>query len=101
MLLEASRPEGASTLEAATGEHGSGPANRQLLSAELLDGSLDAIAHAVGLHRFHGVVVGCLRLQAVDAHTENGFGMARAQDNGRFRCLAEVSLGFVPQCTTA
>ncbi len=92
MLLEASRPEGASTLEAATGEHGAGPANRQLLSAELLDGFLDAIAHAVGLHRFHGVVLGCLGLQAVEAHTENGF---------RFRIMGDFAvwlryLGFVP-----
>jgi hypothetical protein len=35
MLLEASRPEGASTLEAATGEHGAGPAKRRAILSEV------------------------------------------------------------------
>jgi hypothetical protein len=95
MLLEASRPEGASTLEAATGEHGAGPANRQLLSAELLDGSLDAIAHAVGLHRFHGVVVGVCGFRPSMRTRKMVSGWLGFRITGDFAVWLR-SLGFVP-----
>src|SRR5258707_15270088 len=56
----------------------------------MLNSALDPIARAIGFHRVDRVVVGCLRLEAVYTHAENGIKMARVQPDWRFCCLAKV-----------
>src|SRR5258707_52301 len=59
------------------------------MCSEMLDTAHYPIVGAIGFHRVDCVVVGCLRLEVVHAHPENGIGMARVKSDWRLRRLAE------------
>src|SRR5260370_25412146 len=48
------------------------------------------MVRAIGLPRTDRVVVGCPRLEVVQAHAENCRSVVRVQPDGRFRSLAQV-----------
>jgi hypothetical protein len=60
------------------------------LCGEMLDATFNPVARAIGFHWIDRVVVCRLRLEAVDAYTENSFSMVRVQPDRRFRCLPKV-----------
>src|SRR5712691_6045789 len=57
--------------------------------SELLNRARHTVALAIGFHRIDFVVVLRPGRKVIQAHAENGIGMARVQPDWRFRCLAE------------